>query len=130
MVIIILFLIIILTIFVICYRYVTFYQKQWTKSFNDLDDMTKCPNTAAYFSKYQASFNTWPFILAASSMIALVLLVVLTLSPEGPIVPRNIIIIYAILIFASSYAVISKITNCLQNRMCGMNSCISPYFKA
>lgn len=126
MVIIILFLFVLLTILVICYRYVTFYQKQWTESFNNLDDMNKCPNTAAYFTKYQSSFNTWPFILSASSMISLVLIVVLTLSNK---LSTDMIILCTILIFATSYSVISKITNCLQIRMCGMTSCISPYFK-
>ena len=107
-------------------------QKDWTKRFKELDDMQKCPKTSAYFMRFQSSFELWHFAFAAGSLFGILmyfLLIVNNVFTTNIITGDRIISIVLFSTLTVSLGVY-KLLNCLLSRMCGRDSCSTPYFKS
>ena len=104
-------------------------QKSLVKDFAEVKDMKKCPQTAKYFSKFQTSWHTWPLALIASSVVTIVLITLMAFinALSSNKIPNEYIVVLSMFIFISVFCACYKILNCTTARICGWQSCISPY---
>lgn len=105
-------------------------QKKFNKDFAN-SDMNLCPKTAKYLSDYQQKAVPWAFAFAGALISGVVILGLLSAIKYGKLIDISfswlliLFFIISIIIFLAIY----KVQNCYLARMCGMGSCIDPYFK-
>jgi|LakMenEpi03Aug12_release.lakeMendotaPanAssembly.Ray.scaffolds.fasta_scaffold03093_11 hypothetical protein len=134
MIIVIIYYLILLAIFIFasfwCWTLITDQQKYMNSAYNSIDDMSKCPNTAKYFTKFQTGFVCSYFAFLASSLTGCFMIfffIGLSLFENTrPIL--NYSFVYLAIILLAVFISVYKISNCFLMRLCGMNSCISKYF--
>ena len=104
-------------------------QKSLVKDFKEVKDMKRCPQTAKYFSKFQTNWNTWPLALIASSVVTIILITLMAFinALSSNKIPNEYVVVLSMFIFLSVSCACYKILNCVSRRICGWQSCISPY---
>jgi hypothetical protein len=120
-----------LVFIVICaYGVIERQQTKINSSYNDIDDMNKCPNMARFMTNIQTTFLTSYFALLASAVTGCFIIVVLIgLSLSDTTRPMaQYGFIYLILTMLCVFIAVYKILGCFVTRMCGGKSCDSKYF--
>lgn len=103
--------------------------KKYIKDFKKVNDMKKCPETAKYFINFQSTYQTWPLALIASGLFSIIILLLMifinALSTNK--IPNEYVAILSIFIYIGAFLAVYKIENCVIGRMCGWQTCASPY---
>ena len=104
-------------------------QQSLIKEFEKVKDMKKCPQTAKYFSKFQTSWHTWPLAMIASCSVTVVFILVMAFinALSSNKIPNEYVVVLSIFILVSVFTACYKILNCTTARVCGWDSCITPY---